>query len=162
MGDGTHCKQNEKGEAAVLAANAPLIEIGETTTVLIVSDRDIVIARQRCRAMALRLGFTSTDATLVATAASELARNIVLYARTGVIILRPSADQGRHGILVIARDEGPGISDIQRATGGCSTSGSAGLGLRAVKRLMDEFEIVSAAGVGTTVSVKKFSGPVAS
>ena len=146
----------------MLATNAPLIEIGETTTILIVCDRDIVIARQRCRAMVLRLGFTPTDATLVATAVSELARNIVLYAREGVIILRPSEHQGRRGILVIARDEGPGIGDIQRATGGCSTSGSPGLGLRGVKRLMDEFEIVSAAGVGTTVCVKKFSGPAAS
>jgi serine/threonine-protein kinase RsbT len=129
---------------------------------MIVADRDIVIARQRCRAMALRLGFTPTDATLVATAVSELARNIVLYARGGVIILRPSEQQGRRGILVIARDEGPGIGDIQRATGGCSNSGSVGLGLRGVKRLMDEFEIVSAAGVGTTVCVRKFSGPVVS
>jgi len=147
----------------VLATNAPLIEIGETTTVLIVADRDIVIARQRCRAMALRLGFTPTDAMLVATAVSELARNIVLYARGGVIILRPSDHEGRRGLLVIARDEGPGIGDLQRATGdACSTAGSLGLGLRGVKRLMDEFEIVSAAGIGTTVCVKKFSGPVVS
>ena len=146
----------------MLATNAPLIEIGETTTIVIVSDRDIVIARQRSRAMVSRLGFTPTDATLVATAVSELARNIVLYAREGVIILRPSESQGRRGVLVIARDEGPGIGDIQRATGGCSTSGSAGLGLRGVKRLMDEFEIVSASSVGTTVCVKKFSGPAAS
>jgi len=144
----------------VLATNVPLIEIGETT-VMIVSDGDIVIARQRCRAMVLRLGFTPTDATLVATAVSELARNIVLYARRGAIILKPSENQGRLGILVIARDEGPGIGDIQRATGGGgSTSGSLGLGLRGVKRLMDEFEIVSVAGVGTTVCVKKFSGPL--
>jgi len=84
----------------------------------------------------------------------------VLYAKRGDIILKPSANQGRPGILVIARDEGPGIPDIQRATGGCSTSGSLGLGLRGVKRLMDEFEIVSVAGIGTTVCVKKFSGPV--
>jgi serine/threonine-protein kinase RsbT len=146
----------------VVATNAPLIEIGETT-VMIVSDGDIVTARQQCRAMVLRLGFTPTDATLVATAVSELARNIVLYARRGAIILNPSENQGRRGILVIARDEGPGIRDIQRATGGgCSTSGGLGLGLRGVKRLMDEFEIVSVAGVGTTVCVKKFSGPVVS
>jgi serine/threonine-protein kinase RsbT len=113
--------------------------------------------------MALRLGFTPTDAMLVATAVSELARNIVLYARGGVIILRPSDHEGRRGLLVIARDEGPGIGDLQRATGdACSTAGSLGLGLRGVKRLMDEFEIVSAAGVGTTVCVKKFSGPVVS
>jgi serine/threonine-protein kinase RsbT len=144
----------------VVATNAPLIEIGETT-VMIVSYGDVVTARQRCRAMVLRLGFTPTDATLVATAVSELARNIVLYARRGAIILKPSENQGRRGILVIARDEGPGIRDIQRATDGdCSTPGSLGLGLRGVKHLMDEFEIVSGAGIGTTVCVKKFSGPV--
>jgi len=137
---------------------APLIDIAETT-VLIVSERDIVTARQRCRALVLHLGFTPTDATLVATAVSELARNIVLYAKRGAIVFRPSEHQGRRGILVIARDEGPGICDIQRATGACSSAASPGLGLRGVKQLMDEFEIVSAAGVGTTVSVKKFSGP---
>jgi serine/threonine-protein kinase RsbT len=145
----------------VLATDGALIE-GAETTVMIVSDRDIVTARQRCRALVSHLGFTPTDATLVATAVSELARNIVLYARRGTIVLRPSEQQGRRGILVIARDEGPGICDIQRATGGCSTSGSRGIGLRGVKQLMDEFEIVSAAGVGTTVCVKKFSGPAVS
>ena len=146
----------------MLATNGPLIDIGETT-VMIASDGDIVTARQQCRALVLRMGFAPTDATLVATAVSELARNIVLYAKRGDIILRPLENRGRRGILVIARDEGPGIPDIPRATGGgCSTSGSLGLGLRGVKRLMDEFEIVSVAGIGTTVCVKKFSGPVVS
>src|SRR5262245_22757123 len=143
-----------------MTTEAPVIEVTETT-VLIVSERDIVIARQRCRALVLHLGFTPTDATLVVTAVSELARNIVLYAKRGAIVFRPSEHQGRRGILVIARDEGPGIGDIQSATGVCSTPGSSGLGLRGVKQLMDEFEIVSAVGVGTTVSVKKFSGPAA-
>ena len=106
----------------------------------------------------LRCGFASTDATLVATAVSELARNIVQYAKRGEIVLKPLENQGRRGLLVIARDEGPGIPDIQRAIeGGCSTYGSLGLGLRGVKRLMDEFEIVSTAGIGTTVCVKKWS-----
>ena len=146
----------------MLVTNGPLIDIGETT-VMIASDGDIVTARQQCRALVLRLGFAPTDATLVATAVSELARNIVLYAKRGDIILKPLENRGRRGILVIARDEGPGIPDIPRATGGgCSTSGSLGLGLRGVKRLMDEFEIVSVAGIGTTVCVKKFSGPVVS
>jgi len=146
----------------LLATNGPLIDIGETT-VMIASDGDIVTARQQCRALVLRMGFAPTDATLVATAVSELARNILLYAKRGDIILKPLENRGRRGILVIARDEGPGIPDIPRATGGgCSTSGSLGLGLRGVKRLMDEFEIVSVAGIGTTVCVKKFSGPVVS
>ena len=145
----------------MLATNAPLIEIGETT-VMIASDSDIVTARQQSRSLVLRWGFSPTDATLVATAVSELARNIVLYAKRGDIILKPVENRGRRGILVIARDEGPGIPDIQRAIGGgCPASGSPGLGLRGVQRLMDEFEIVSVAGSGTTVWVKKFSGPVA-
>ena len=130
------------------------------TTMTIASDDDIVIARQRGRALVVRMGFAPTDATLVATAVSELARNIVLYAKRGDITLKPLENRGRRGILVVARDEGPGIPDIQRAIGGgCSTGGSPGLGLCGVKRLMDEFEIVSAAGIGTTVCVKKFSGP---
>jgi serine/threonine-protein kinase RsbT len=144
----------------LLTTNEPLFEIDETI-VIIASDGDIVTARQQSRALVSRCGFASTDATLVATAVSELARNIVLYAKRGEIVLRPIEHQGRRGLLVIARDEGPGIPDVQRATGDdCSTSGSLGLGLRGVKRLMDEFEIVSAAGIGTTVRVKKWSGPV--
>ena len=141
------------------ATNELLSEVGETT-VTIASDGDIVIARLQSRALVLRMGFAPTDATLVATAVSELARNIVLYAKRGDITLKPLEIRGRRGILVVARDEGPGIPDIQRATGGgCSTAGSLGLGLHGVKRLMDEFEIVSVAGIGTTVCVKKFSGP---
>jgi serine/threonine-protein kinase RsbT len=143
----------------VPATNELLMEIG-ATTVMIASDDDIVIARQRGRALVVRMGFAPTDATLVATAVSELARNIVLYAKRGDITLKPLENRGRRGILVVARDEGPGIPDIQRAIGGgCSTGGSPGLGLCGVKRLMDEFEIVSVAGIGTTVCVKKFSGP---
>jgi serine/threonine-protein kinase RsbT len=154
--------EKETGETGLLATNAPLFQPGETT-VTIASDGDIVAARQQCRALVLRLGFAPTDATLVATAVSELARNIVLYAKRGDISLTPLENRGRRGVLVVARDDGPGIPDIQRATGGGgSTSGSLGLGLRGVKRLMDEFEIVSAAGRGTTVRVKKFSGPVGS
>jgi len=142
----------------VPATNELLMETG-ATTMTIASDDDIVIARQRGRALVVRMGFAPTDATLVATAVSELARNIVLYAKRGDITLKPLENRGRRGILVVARDEGPGIPDIQRAIGGgCSTGGSPGLGLCGVKRLMDEFEIVSAAGIGTTVCVKKFSG----
>jgi serine/threonine-protein kinase RsbT len=142
----------------VPATNELLMETG-ATTMTIASDDDIVIARQRGRALVVRMGFAPTDATLVATAVSELARNIVLYAKRGDITLKPLENRGRRGILVVARDEGPGIPDLQRAIGGgCSTGGSPGLGLCGVKRLMDEFEIVSVAGIGTTVCVKKFSG----
>lgn len=121
------------------------------------SDQDIVLARQKGRMIATRLGFTSGDATLIATAISELARNILSYARRGLIKLRGIQGPNRVGILIIAEDQGPGIPDIRQAMrDGFSTSGSLGLGLPGVRRLMDEFEIVSQPGQGTTVAVKKW------
>ncbi len=121
------------------------------------SDTDIVTARQKGREMASRLGFASTDSTLIATAISELARNIVLYARQGEIILSIAEEGTLRGINVMARDEGPGIPDIDRALEeGFSTSRSFGMGLSGVRRLVDEFKIVSEVGSGTTVSIKKW------
>jgi serine/threonine-protein kinase RsbT len=111
------------------------------------SDQDIVSARQKGRLMAVELGFSSGDATLIATAISELARNIVSYARTGEITLQEIQGPSRAGILIEAADEGPGIPDVRQALrDGYSTSGSLGLGLPGVRRLMDEFEITSQPG----------------
>ena len=125
--------------------------------VAINSDQDIVGARQRGRTLAAELGFSPADATLIATAISELARNIVSYARKGEIKLQKMENSAHRGIVVIAADEGPGISDIRQALrDGFSTSGSLGLGLPGVRRLMDEFEIASQPGRGTTVTVKKW------
>jgi serine/threonine-protein kinase RsbT len=125
--------------------------------VAINSDQDIVVARQRGRALAAELGFSATDSTLLATAISELARNIVSYARKGEITLKTIHGSSREGILVVASDDGPGIQDIRQALrDGFSTSGSLGLGLPGVRRLMDEFQIASQAGRGTTVTVKKW------
>jgi serine/threonine-protein kinase RsbT len=125
--------------------------------VAIKSDQDIVTARQKGRALAAELGFSSGDATLIATAISELARNIVSYARKGEITLKAAHGSARQGILVVASDNGPGIPDIRQAMrDGFSTSGSLGLGLPGVRRLMDEFEIASQPGQGTTVTVKKW------
>jgi len=121
------------------------------------SDQDIVVARQKGRVLASELGFSSGDATLIATAISELARNIVSYARTGEIKLKAIQGSSRIGILVVASDAGPGIIDIRQALrDGFSTSGSLGLGLPGVRRLMDEFEITSRPGKGTMVMVKKW------
>ena len=123
----------------------------------ITSDQDIVAARQKGRALATALGFSSGDSTLIATAISELARNIVSYAKRGEILVKAIQNSTRNGILVVARDEGPGIADVQQALrDGFSTSGSLGLGLPGVRRLMDEFEIDSGAERGTTVTVKKW------
>jgi len=125
--------------------------------VTISSDQDIVLARQKGRSLALELGFSSGDATLIATAISELARNIVSYAIKGEVALKGIQGSNRVGILVIASDNGPGIPDIRQALrDGFSTSGSLGLGLPGVRRLMDEFEIVSKPGQGTTIGVKKW------
>ena len=121
------------------------------------TDQDIVTARQKGRALATGLGFATGDATLIATAISELARNIVSYARRGEVTLKIVDGPGRQGILVIASDDGPGIPDIRQAMrDGFSTSGSLGLGLPGVRRLMDEFEITSQPGRGTRVAVKKW------
>jgi serine/threonine-protein kinase RsbT len=125
--------------------------------VVINSDQDIVTARQRGRALAIEVGFSTGDATLIATAISELARNIVSYARKGEISLKQVHASSRQGILIVASDDGPGIRDIRQAMrDGFSTSGSLGLGLPGVRRLMDEFEIASEPGQGTTVKVKKW------
>jgi serine/threonine-protein kinase RsbT len=124
--------------------------------VSIKSDHDIIRARQKGRELAAEIGFSSTDSTLIATSISELSRNIILYAKRGEIDIRTLTEGERTGILVIATDNGPGIPDIRLALqDGYSTSHSLGLGLPGVKRLMDDFQIVSN-GRGTTVTVKKW------
>jgi serine/threonine-protein kinase RsbT len=129
--------------------------MGHEARVPIRSDADIVVARQQGRTVGARLGFSSSDLTLIATAISELARNIVSYATRGEIILRLV----QQGIVIIAHDEGPGIPDVAQAMqDGYSTGNSLGLGLPGAKRLMDEFEIVSHPGKGTTVTIKKWAG----
>jgi serine/threonine-protein kinase RsbT len=121
------------------------------------SDQDIVAARQKGRSLAAALGFSSGDATLIATAISELARNIITYAKSGEIRLAVINGSARQGIQLIAHDQGPGIPDVQQALrDGFSTSGSLGLGLPGVMRLVDEFEIVSEENRGTTVTAKKW------
>jgi len=127
------------------------------TRVTIKADVDILTARQKGRALAQEIGFSNSSLTLIATAISELTRNILLYARTGELILSQVQEDGLQGILLVAKDSGPGIPDITRAMEvGYSTSGSLGLGLPGVRRLMDEFQIVSAAGKGTTVTARKW------
>jgi len=141
-----------------MAANPSVGDIlVEEIRVLITSDQDIVAARQQGRTLAVNLQFSPGDSTLIATAISELARNIVSYARRGEIRIRPMQNSDRPGIVIIASDDGPGIRDIRQAMrDGFSTSGSLGLGLPGVRRLMDDFEIVSEQGMGTTVTVKKW------
>ncbi len=118
---------------------------------------DIVTARQRGRALALDMGFTGADVTLIAAAISEVARNIVDHATHGEIMMDEIQEDGKHGLQIVARDEGPGIRDLSQAMQyGYSTRKGLGVGLPGAKWLMDEFEIVSDVGTGTTVTMKKW------
>lgn len=124
--------------------------------IAIARDADVVSARQGARALAARVGFTGTDLTVIATAVSEVSRNIVRFAGEGQVLIEIVEDP-RPGIRVIARDRGPGIEDVEQALGdGYSTYHGLGLGLPGARRLMDEFAIVSARNVGTTVTMTKW------
>jgi serine/threonine-protein kinase RsbT len=107
--------------------------------------------------MAERLGFPRPDPTLIATAISEIARNIVVHSGGGEIVLKPLEDANRYGLMVIATDAGPGIRDVEAALrDDYSGRGGLGLGLPGARRLMDEFDLVSDAENGTTVTMKKW------
>lgn len=118
---------------------------------------DIVGARQLGREMAKKIGFSTVDQARIATAISELARNIYLYADQGKISYEIFYKDNRAGLCLIAEDEGPGISDISQVMrDGFTTSGGLGAGLPGVKRLMDEFEVYSEVGKGTTIRTVKW------
>src|SRR5688500_18970850 len=121
------------------------------------SDADLVTARAEGRAMAQRLGFPRPDPTLIATAISEVARNIVVHVGRGEIVLRPFEDADRYGVVVIASDDGPGIRDVDAALrDDYSGRGGLGLGLPGARRLMDDFEVASDAETGTTVTMREW------
>jgi serine/threonine-protein kinase RsbT len=132
--------------------------VTEETRVAIDHDYDIVAARRKARELATQVGFSGSDLTIIATAISEVARNIVVYASRGEIVLSAVQRGVRRGILVVAVDQGPGIPDIPRAMrDGFSTGKSLGLGLPGAKRLMDEFEIASEVGKGTMITMRKWT-----
>ncbi len=138
----------------------PLLERGhqreDSLRIPIAADPDIVAARGAVRELAARLRFGPTDLTVIATAVSEVCRNIVRFAGSGEIVVE-LLDEPRRGIQIVARDAGPGIADVDRALGdGFSTYGGLGLGLPGVRRLMDEFAIASESGHGTTVTMTKW------
>jgi serine/threonine-protein kinase RsbT len=125
-------------------------------TIRIHGDPDIVEARKQVRQLASQLNFSRTDATLIATAVSEIARNIVRFAGDGLIVMG-LIDEPRPGVRIVARDTGPGIGDVEQALAdGYSTYNGLGLGLPGARRLMDEFSLRSAAGHGTTVTMTKW------
>lgn len=121
------------------------------------SNADIVDARLAARKMAEAMGFTGSDLVLIATAVSEVTRNIVEYAGRGEVRLSVTEANGKRGLTIVARDDGPGIENVARAMQvGYTTSRGLGLGLPGAKRLMDDFEIVSKLGCGTTITMRKW------
>jgi serine/threonine-protein kinase RsbT len=126
----------------------------------ITSDKDVVSARQVGRELAAGFGFSPGDQTVIAAAISEIARNILMYARRGEVSFDLVSEGPRRGMIIVARDDGPGIPDIARALmDGFSTSGGLGLGLPGARRLMDEFDIDSGIGRGTTITMLKLKRP---
>ena len=121
------------------------------------TDADVVTARKQGRELAAQAGFSATELTIIATAISEIARNIVMFANRGEIVVSLVGENSRQGVTVVARDAGPGIPDLDRALqDGYSGYGGMGLGLPGSRRLMDEFEITSEVDKGTTVTMTKW------
>jgi serine/threonine-protein kinase RsbT len=132
--------------------------VPDDVRVAIRTDADVVTARQKARSMGAGLGFSSTDLTLLATAISEVARNITTYAGEGEVALRVLNSGGRQGIEVVASDEGPGIIDVELAMqDGYTTGNGLGLGLPGTRRLVDEFDLRTEPGSGTSIRLVKWT-----
>lgn len=132
------------------------------TRIHVRNDGDVVAARSAGRAIAQRIGFDGAELVVITTAISEIARNIVQHADEGEITIAEAQNDDRRGIEVTARDRGPGIANIDLAMrDGYSTRGGLGLGLPGARRMMDEFEITSEVGRGTSVLMRKWRSPEA-
>lgn len=121
---------------------------------------DVAVARKQARALALQLGLADPAAAALATATSELARNIVIHATAGELLFGVGAAAGRPALVVLVHDDGPGIVDLERALldGYSSTPDGLGLGLSSARRLVDDFAILSVVGEGTTVILRMWIG----
>jgi len=127
--------------------------------VKIQNSADIVAARQQGRALASQAGFSHSNLTIIATAISEVARNIVEYAKEGQVVITLVTDASKRGVEIVASDEGPGIPDVTTVMrDGFSTGKGLGIGLPGARRLMDEFAIASSVGSGTVITMKKWVG----
>jgi anti-sigma regulatory factor (Ser/Thr protein kinase) len=167
ISSGDRRRQREVGAARHLLEcqlcarlSPPLTERGQQrddeARISVRTDPDVVLARQAAREIAARVGFSRTELTVIATAVSEVARNIVRFADAGEVVVELLAEP-RPGVRVIARDTGPGIADVERAlTDGYSSYHGLGLGLPGARRLMDEFALVSERDQGTTVTMTKW------
>lgn len=127
------------------------------SSVDIITEWDIVAARQLGRNEAKEVGFGTVDQARITTAISELARNIYLYAGKGKITIERLTDGAMRGLTIIAADQGPGIPDLRKVMeDGYTTSGGLGAGMPGVKRLMDEFKVETEVGQGTTITATKW------
>jgi serine/threonine-protein kinase RsbT len=124
----------------------------------IATNGDVVVVRQQVRSLAAEIGLSLVDQTKIVTAASELARNALVHAGGGRVLIEVLEGGRRPGLRLVFTDEGPGIPDVEQAlTEGWSTAGGLGLGLSGSRRLVDEFDLVSAPGGGTRVTVTKWA-----
>ena len=131
----------------------------KTETLSINAGAEVVSVRHRVRSFAVELGFSLVEQTKIVTAASELARNMVDYGRGGAVTIEALEDGSRKGLRLTFKDQGPGIPNIQDALRDGFTTGSGmGLGLGGAKRLSNEFDIQSAPGQGTTVTITRWRG----
>jgi serine/threonine-protein kinase RsbT len=130
----------------------------DTRSITLESEQDMVAARSEVRALAAAVGFRLLDQTRLATVTSELARNILKYAKRGRLIAQPTQGaRGRAGIRLIFEDKGPGIPDLDAAMrDGFTTDRGLGKGLPGSRRLVDEFQIESEVGRGTRVTVVRW------
>ncbi|SBT50582.1 ATP-binding protein [Micromonospora auratinigra] len=134
------------------------IDLGVPATQAIRSDEDVVRVRQLVRTTAVAVKLSLVDQTKLVTAASELARNTLIYGGGGSAEVVTVDDGRRRGVRIVFTDEGPGIPDLDLAlTDGYTTGGGLGLGLSGARRLVDDFEIRTAVGEGTRISVTKWS-----
>jgi serine/threonine-protein kinase RsbT len=125
--------------------------------IVVSSDQDVVRVRQLVRSFAVAVKLSLVDQTKLVTAASELARNTLVYGGGGTVEVSRADNGRRQGIRIVFADEGPGIADLDLAlTDGYTTGGGLGLGLSGARRLVDEFAIDTAAGRGTTITVTKW------
>jgi serine/threonine-protein kinase RsbT len=136
------------------------MQVQSSQSLKVVSSEDVVTVRQVVRKSSLLLGLSLVDQTKIVTAASELARNMLDYGGGGVVLIELVQNGIRTGLRLIFQDEGPGIADIELALkDGFTTGHGMGLGLGGAKRLSQEFQIESAPGQGTKISIVRWKNP---
>jgi serine/threonine-protein kinase RsbT len=134
------------------------LDVGRPQTQTITADQDVVRVRQLVRTVAVAVKLSLVDQTKLVTAASELARNTLVYGGGGAVEVSIVSTDRRKGVRIVFVDEGPGIADLDLAlSDGYTTGGGLGLGLSGARRLVDEFDIETAVGRGTRVTVTKWS-----